>query len=202
MPKCFKFLLTFSIWETSKWILIAACSLIFTLSVEFAKMGWRNIDSTERVDQGRYVVCALGKSESQYDTFFFFEISNTNFTVAECLRLLIYVKIFLKCSFWDASVLTSCCSRVPFSLEWFRCVVLFFHVPGSLDFEGSFELRVHRYCATTSGLSLWSWNLYVLKWGNSGGYWTVEARQITSVLITKLLAYSSYLSPPYTTSST
>lgn len=53
MPKCFKFLLTFSIWETSKWILIAACFLIFTLPVEFAKMGWRNIDSTERVDQGR-----------------------------------------------------------------------------------------------------------------------------------------------------
>lgn len=56
-------------------VLIAACFLIFMLSVEFAKMGWRNIDSIERVVWGRegIVVCALGKSERQYDTFFFFE---------------------------------------------------------------------------------------------------------------------------------
>lgn len=52
MPKCFKVLLTFSIWETSKRILIAACFLIFTLSVVFAKVGWKNIDGVERVDQG------------------------------------------------------------------------------------------------------------------------------------------------------
>jgi len=55
MPKCFKFLLTFSIWEVSKWILIAAGSLIFTLWAEFAKMGGRNTDSVGRVDRGEVV---------------------------------------------------------------------------------------------------------------------------------------------------
>lgn len=82
-------------------------------------MGWRNIGSIERVDQGGYRVCALGKSERQHDSFL--RDTNANFTLAECLRLLILVRVLLKCSFWDASALTSCCSRSRRGSDEFCC---------------------------------------------------------------------------------
>lgn len=38
----------------------------------------------------------------------FLSYRNSNFTLAECLRLLIRARVLLKRSFWDASALTSC----------------------------------------------------------------------------------------------
>lgn len=79
---------------------------------------------------------------------------NIDFTLAECLGLLIHVRLLLKCSFWDASALASCLFSFA---AWFKWVVLFFHLPGSLDADGGLGLRVARSCARASGLSLWLW---------------------------------------------
>lgn len=115
-------------------------------------MGWRNIDSIESIDRGGYRVCALGKSKRQHDIILFwhkhwfysswmFEASNTCQAFVEVL--------FLRCQ---------CLDKLLFSFAaWFRWVVLFFHLPGSLDADGGFGLRVARSCARASGLSFWLW---------------------------------------------